>query len=274
MTPGRPFKRPWTPAPKPGEGRSLLPPGEYTSGTIHLRSHVRFYIDGGATLYASTKSADFDKRSLLYAEDAQNITIEGRGTLEGQAAYEWRANKQRYNPDIEVNRVHAQAIADAAEKQLLRPYPTESRAAHDSSAALQGREDCRTFVPSFPKLDHPPLRLPASDDRRHLHLHQPERGGLGRWHRSRTAARTCSISNCTIETGDDAIVFYSTDAFGPALPCENITVTNCRLSSASAALEVLRLQRQLRPQRDGGQLRDHRLEPRNRLHGRARRLRG
>ena len=113
---------------KAGGGTVVLPPGEYTSGTIHLRSHVRFYIDGGATLYASTKSADFDKRSLLYAEDAQNITIEGRGTLEGQAAYEWRANKQRYNPDIEVNRVHAQAIADAAGRPLLRPYPTEYRA--------------------------------------------------------------------------------------------------------------------------------------------------
>ena len=45
------------------------------------------------------------------------------------------------------------------------------------------------------------------------------------------------ISNCTIETGDDAIVFYSMDDYGPPLPCENITVTNCRLSSASAALK-------------------------------------
>ena len=33
---------------KAGGGTVVLPPGEYTSGTIHLRSHVRFYIDGGA----------------------------------------------------------------------------------------------------------------------------------------------------------------------------------------------------------------------------------
>jgi hypothetical protein len=45
------------------------------------------------------------------------------------------------------------------------------------------------------------------------------------------------ISNCTIETGDDALVFYSMDWFGPAKPCENITVTNCRLSSASSAIK-------------------------------------
>jgi hypothetical protein len=45
------------------------------------------------------------------------------------------------------------------------------------------------------------------------------------------------ISNSTIVSGDDSIVFYSTDSWGPALPCENITVTNCRLTSASSAIK-------------------------------------
>ena len=45
------------------------------------------------------------------------------------------------------------------------------------------------------------------------------------------------INNCTIETGDDALVFYSMNWFGPALPCENITVTNCRLTSSSSAIK-------------------------------------
>jgi hypothetical protein len=49
--------------------------------------------------------------------------------------------------------------------------------------------------------------------------------------------RDVRIANCTIETGDDALVFYSMDWFGPAKPCENITVTNCRLSSASSAIK-------------------------------------
>ena len=38
---------------KAGGGMVYLPPGEYTSGILHLRSHVRFHIEGGATLYAS-----------------------------------------------------------------------------------------------------------------------------------------------------------------------------------------------------------------------------
>jgi polygalacturonase len=45
------------------------------------------------------------------------------------------------------------------------------------------------------------------------------------------------ISNSTIETGDDALVFYSSDTWGPALPVENVTVTNCRLSSSSSAIK-------------------------------------
>ena len=49
--------------------------------------------------------------------------------------------------------------------------------------------------------------------------------------------RDLRISNSTIATGDDALVFYSMNWFGPALPCENITVTNCRLSSASSAIK-------------------------------------
>jgi polygalacturonase len=45
------------------------------------------------------------------------------------------------------------------------------------------------------------------------------------------------ISNSTVETGDDAPVFYSSGIWGPALPVENVTVTNCRLSSSSSAIK-------------------------------------
>jgi polygalacturonase len=36
-----------------GGGMVYLPPGEYTSGTLHLRSHVRVHVEAGATLFAS-----------------------------------------------------------------------------------------------------------------------------------------------------------------------------------------------------------------------------
>ena len=41
-------------------GTVLLPPGEYTSGTLQLRSHVRLEIAAGATLFASTNPAAYE----------------------------------------------------------------------------------------------------------------------------------------------------------------------------------------------------------------------
>ena len=46
-----------------------------------------------------------------------------------------------------------------------------------------------------------------------------------------------SIANCAIETGDDCVAIFSADIWGKAVLCENISITNCRFSSASAGLK-------------------------------------
>ncbi len=76
-----------------GGGMVYLPPGEYTSGTIHLRSHVRFHIEAGAAVFSAKDKAAFDKDALFYGEDLVNITLEGRGTVDGEADYEWRPRR-------------------------------------------------------------------------------------------------------------------------------------------------------------------------------------
>ena len=66
-----------------GGGTVLLPRGEYTSGTLHLRSKVRLEIAAGATLFASTNEAAYDygnipsKAALLYGENLEDVTITG-----------------------------------------------------------------------------------------------------------------------------------------------------------------------------------------------------
>src|SRR5690349_13921961 len=78
-----------------GGGLVYIPPGQYTSGQLHLRSGVRLYVEAGATLFAALDAKQFDgpvKAALLYGENLENIAIEGRGTIDGQASYEWRPN--------------------------------------------------------------------------------------------------------------------------------------------------------------------------------------
>src|SRR3974377_519774 len=45
---------------KAGGGRACPPPGECTSGQIHLRSGVRLYLESGATIYATLDSSQYD----------------------------------------------------------------------------------------------------------------------------------------------------------------------------------------------------------------------
>jgi hypothetical protein len=224
---------------KAGGGTVYVPPGEYTSGTIHLRNHVRFYIETGATLYADTNPAHYDRPALLYAEDSQNITIEGRGTVEGQAQYVWQKNEEHY-VDIEINRVMAQASSDARGKQLMRPYPKgQPNQEYPHMIQLRRCKDVRIAGLSF--LHSPSWTInPYGCERLvidGIYIYTNPCEAVWADGIDPDGCKDVRICNCTIETGDDSIVFYSMNWYGPALPCENITITNCRLTSASAALK-------------------------------------
>ncbi len=224
-----------------GGGMVYLPPGEYTSGQIRLRSHVRFYLDAGATLFASTGSHAFEKThwaALLYGEDLENISIEGRGTLDGQSEYEWRLD------DLDDAYIRENSlIIKGLGRPLMRPFPKgfPTETVYPRMVLLIRCKDVRitgvSFVRSRSWNIHPYAceRLVIDG----VYIHSSLKEGVWADGIDPDGCKDVRISNSTIETGDDALVFYSSDAYGPALPCENITVTNCRLSSASSALKFV-----------------------------------
>ena len=71
-----------------GGGTVLFPPGAYTSGSIELRSHVRVVLVAGATVYSAKGKENFPTEALFHGQDLQNVTLEGRGSIDGQAEYE------------------------------------------------------------------------------------------------------------------------------------------------------------------------------------------
>jgi hypothetical protein len=219
-----------------GGGTVYLPPGEYTSGTIHLRSHVRLYVETGATLFASQDSAVFDKSTLLYGEDLENISIEGRGTVDGQAEYEWRLN------DIDDAYIRDnQLLAQSLGKSLMRSFPKArpKPSVYPHMVLLLRCKDVRIAGLSF--LHSPSWTInPYACERLTIdgvYIHTSLKDGVWADGIDPDGCKDVRIANSTIETGDDAIVFYSSNIWGPPLPCENITITNCRLSSASSALK-------------------------------------
>jgi unsaturated rhamnogalacturonyl hydrolase len=96
-----------------GGGRVVVPPGDFLTGAIHLKSGVNLHVQKGATLRFSTDPARYlpvvktrfegvelmNYSPLIYAIGQENIAITGEGTLDGQASdANWWAWKGRSTP--------------------------------------------------------------------------------------------------------------------------------------------------------------------------------
>ena len=224
---------------KAGGGRVYVPPGEYTSGQLHLRSGVRLHVEAGATIYATLDSSQYDgakNAALIYGEDLHDIALEGAGTLDGQSEYEWRPN------DITDHYILSnQHQMEATGKPLLRPFPKgfPDEKVFPRMVLLVRCVDVRIsglkFLRSRSWTINPYACKRLVIDG--VYIYSSQKDGVWADGIDPDGCQDVHISNSTIETGDDAIVFYSTDNWGPVLPTENVTVTNCRLSSSSSAIK-------------------------------------
>ena len=62
----------------------VVPPGRFLSGTIILKSNLELRLQQGATLLGSIDRADYQHLALIYADGQENISITGKGTIDGQ----------------------------------------------------------------------------------------------------------------------------------------------------------------------------------------------
>jgi polygalacturonase len=98
-----------------GGGTVLVPPGRYLTGALFLRSHVQLHLSGGATLLASQQPGDYPPikgrdeglertihASVLTGVDLQNVTIGGRGTIDGQGDPWWDADETTRKTRVEA----------------------------------------------------------------------------------------------------------------------------------------------------------------------------
>ena len=77
-------------------GIVLIPAGEFLSGTLELKSNVTLHVTAAGKLLGSPKREDYTAGKgvpsgngnivFLYAVNAKNVTIEGRGTIDGNGA--------------------------------------------------------------------------------------------------------------------------------------------------------------------------------------------
>jgi polygalacturonase len=196
-----------------GGGTVVIPPGRFLSGTLVLKSNVRLWLESGAVLLGSTNLADYPEKrpafrsftdtytdkSLIYAENADNIAIEGHGVIDGQG----KAFSGPYK---------------------VRPYMIRVISCRDVHVSDIELKDSPMWVQHYLDCD----RVLIRGVRVHSQVNHNNDGI------DIDCCERVRISDCEILSGDDAIVIKST---GPR-PCRNITVTNCVLSTNCSALKL------------------------------------
>ncbi len=218
-----------------GGGMVYMPPGEYTTGGLVLRSHVRIYLESGCTLFASDDPKAYgligtpDTAAIFQGEDVENITIEGRGVVDGQHKFFW-------TNDYTEHTFSHKRLEIENHGSIRRSYPVgfPNRKVYPHLVWVHHCKDVQITGLSF-------LRSPSWS----FYLNECERVVVDSVyiHTSRVAAVWCDgidmngcndvrISNCTILTGDDCIAIFSSERI-----CQNVTITNCRFSSASAGIK-------------------------------------
>jgi polygalacturonase len=204
---------------KNGGGTVFFPSGTYLSGTIFLKSHVSLYFDAGFVLLGSTKDEDYPEticeyrsytdnytvKSLIYAEKVENVSILGRGTLDGQgAAFKERRSKEnpyKLRPYM-IRMIECQDVTVRDVTIVNSPMWVQHYLACED-VLIDG-----ITVNSFVAGNNDGIDIDSCDKVRN--------------------------SNCEIYSGDDAIVLKATSD----RPCKNVTVTNCVLSTHCNAFKL------------------------------------
>ena len=77
-------------------GILYFPPGIYKTGQLNLKSNLTLYLAPGAVLEATTQRYPSYGKGLIQIENAENVKIMGRGTINGNGSY-WRSRGGWYS---------------------------------------------------------------------------------------------------------------------------------------------------------------------------------
>lgn len=208
-----------------GGGTVLIPTGVYTIATVQLYSNIHLLFEPGAYVFGVEDPDKFMPReklgyplyqdashscichSMFWAEDCENITISGEGTIDMQSVWEKRdtPGEGQWTARRAAKIFGFRRCKNVEMRDLTLLHAT------DLSVYFVGCEHVRVSG----------LRLDVNID------------GI-----SPDCCRDVVIRDCTIRSGDDGIVLKSSYALNRKELCQNVTVENCTVSSRCNAIKL------------------------------------
>lgn len=193
---------------KAGGGTLILPKGTYMIGPIYMKSDVTLHLDSLATLLASSNMNDFivgtKTLNIINGTNSsntaiQNVTINGKGTIDGSGAPWWAA----YQANTSISRPRLVYISYCTNLTL-------------DSITLQNS-------PSFHFVPNQCTNVIASNLKINAPSTSPNTDGI-----DPSDCQGVTITNCTIDDGDDNIAIKGGRINGLiGIGCQDLTVTNC-----------------------------------------------
>ncbi|MFT3751529.1 MAG: glycoside hydrolase family 28 protein [Paludibacter sp.] len=249
-----------------GGGTLFFPSGTYLTGAIKMKSNITIELEAGATLLFSDNFDDYlpfvEMRHegimmksfcpLIYAVDAENITIKGEGKIDGQGKKWWTEffrvmvdlkdngirDINKYQPmwdkANDVKALYAETNEDyisSMQRRFFRPpfiQPVRCKNVRIEGITIVN-SPFWTVNPEFCEnitIDRVTINNPLS----------PNTDGI-----NPESCRYVHISNCHISVGDDCITLKSgrdLQARKLGWANENITITNCTMLAGHGGVVI------------------------------------
>lgn len=223
-----------------GGGRVTLSGGTFLTGPIELKSGVELHIAADATLLGSPDWEDYPDReqtrhfetdslprwrniALIYADEAENIAITGRGKIDCSGEVFVKPKEQenwtwwQYERIVPYEKSVPRAVFFAGCKDIKVKDITMVNQPAGWSYWIH---DCDYVFFDGCKIKAD-VRYPNNDG---IHIN---------------SSRDVVVSNCFIECGDDSIVIRANNrSLKENKICERVTVTNCVLRSWSSGVRI------------------------------------
>ncbi len=228
-----------------GGGRVTVPAGVYKTGTIWLRDNVEFHLESGAELLASENMDDYndleayeqnfgsvaegwDGKHLIIAHEVTNCSITGFGTINGNC----HAFVVKGNHPVKKFYGWCHGISQLKDKTKQRPGQLvcfiESRNINVQDITIINSPCWSCFIYGCEyaqvrgvKINNPIWMLNSD--------------GI-----DIDSSRFVTVSDCIINTGDDAITLRGAEKKlkNKDMHCEFVTITNCILSTGICAFRI------------------------------------
>lgn len=202
-----------------GGGKVYLQRGIFIITHINLKSFVTFEIEAGAVLRSAGISGH---RRMIIAEDQRDLTICGRGTIDGNSDYVFSKTgpyKGEPTSDDRPGLISLKSCNNVIVRDLTL---------YNSASWVSTYTACRNLLIDGITIDS----RENKDIEKTRYADSPGRNSDGI---DLVDSEKVRISNCFIYCGDDGIVLKS---HSPELACRDITICNCVISTNASGIKT------------------------------------